>query len=80
MASVSCPSCGARLAKGVLRCRFCGADARHATSAFLAAHASLAELVREQPVPGAPRRIGPRRPARDADELLAASRDLFFGP
>jgi len=75
MASVSCPSCSAHLAKGVLRCRFCGSDAREATSMFLAAHASLVEVMRD-----APRQAAPRRRQREPEELVAASRELFFGP
>jgi len=75
--TVACPACAARLAKGSLRCRFCGADARAATSFHLAAHPSLLDVLR--PGPDAPP-PPPRAPPRSAEELAERARELFFGP
>ena len=76
--AIPCPSCGALVERGVLRCRYCNADARAASRAVPARRVASARA--EVRVPPAPRgRLRPDR-SRELEELVALSRELFLGP
>ncbi|HET9596452.1 MAG TPA: hypothetical protein VFP65_12760 [Anaeromyxobacteraceae bacterium] len=80
MLLVPCPACSAMLERGALRCRFCNADARAATQP--GGDRAPPRPARPRPATGpahSPRDRG-RDPERELEELLALSRELYFGP